>query len=117
MKGEGERGNKKKYKNVSLRLCIIIHEYIDAQSRLLHTLSLTLSLPLIHTHTHTHTHTTPHHTTPHTTHTFIQSKSGRYELIRILEVEERFFKADLKLSIVAAFLMCSGSEFQTEGPK
>ena len=41
--------------------------------------SLFLSLPL-DPHTHTHTH--------HTTHTLAQSKSGRYELIRLLEVEE-----------------------------
>ena len=44
---------------------------------MLHTLSLPLSLPVIQTHAHT----TPHHT-------LAQSKSGRYELIRFLEVEE-----------------------------
>ena len=43
--------------HVSHGLCINIHQYIDAQSYLLHTLSLPLSLPLIHTHTNTHTHT------------------------------------------------------------
>ena len=50
----GGKGQQNNYTNVSLRLCIIIHQYIDAQSHLLHT----LSLPLIHTHTpHTHTNT------------------------------------------------------------
>ena len=45
-----------------------------------------------HPHTHTHTHT---HTRTHThTHLITQSKSGRYELIRFLEVEEiGFLKA------------------------
>ena len=59
MKGEEEGGNKNNYTNVSLRLCINIHQYIDAQSHLLHTLPLSLSLPLSHSlsHTHTHTHT------------------------------------------------------------
>ena len=28
-----------------------------------------------------------------------------------------FFRADLKVSIVVALLMCRGSEFQTDGPK
>ena len=72
----GGRDNKNNYTNVSLRLYIIIHQYIDEQSHLSHTLSLPLSLSLsIYTHT------------PHTTHTLTQSRSGRYELIRFLEVE------------------------------
>ena len=72
-----------------------------------HSLSLSLS-------NYTHAHTTLH------THTLTPSKSGRYELNRFLEVEEIvlfFFRAELKMSLVVAFLMCSGSEFQTEGPK
>ena len=87
------------------------HQYIEAQSHLLHILSLHLPLPP-HTHTHIYKHT-------HTTHTLAQGKLGRHELIRFLEVEEIvfFLRADLKVSIVVAFLMCSGSEFQTEGPK
>ena len=62
-KGAGLQNN---YTNVSLRLYIIIHRYINAQSHPLHTLSHSLllslspslSLPLKpHTHTHTtHTH-------------------------------------------------------------
>ena len=76
MKEEGGRGNKNNCINVSLRLRIIIHQYIDAQSHLLHTLSLPLSLSPPH----------PPHT--HTTHTLTQSKSGRYELIRFLKVKE-----------------------------
>ena len=32
-------------------------------------------------------------------------------------MKKSVFKADLKVVIVAAFLMCDGSEFQTEGPK
>ena len=46
--GGGRGGNKNNCTNVSLRLCIIIHQYIDA-----HTLSPSLPLPLIHTDTHT----------------------------------------------------------------
>ena len=94
MKVEGGWGNKNNYTNVFLRLCINIHPYIDAQSHLLHTLffplslSLPLSLPLIHTHTHTHIHTHTTTTTITTTTTLTQSKSGRYELIRFLKVEE-----------------------------
>ena len=67
-----------------------LHEYTSIHRRtatsVTHTLSPSLSLSLSHphTHTHTHTHTAPHHTT----HTFAQSKSGRYKLIRFLEVEE-----------------------------
>ena len=80
----GGRDNKNNYTNVSLRLYIIIHQYIDAQSHLLHKVSLSPSHP--HTHTHTHTQI-PHHTHTHT-HTLTQSKSGRYELISFLEVEE-----------------------------
>ena len=34
-------GNKNNYTNVSLRLCINIHQYLDTQSHLLHTLSPT----------------------------------------------------------------------------
>ena len=63
--------------------------------RCTHSLSLSLSLSTPHTHTHTRTHTHA----PHTTHTLTRSKSGRYELIRFLEVEEIvcfcFFRADL----------------------
>ena len=62
-------------------------------------------------HTHTYTHTQA------TLNTLTQSKSGSYKLIRFLEVEEIGFTVDLKVSMVVAFLMCSGSEFQTEGPK
>ena len=52
------RGNKNDYLNASLRLSIIIHQYIDSQSHLFHTFSLPLSLSLSSTHiTHTHTHT------------------------------------------------------------
>ena len=76
---EGGGDEKNNDTNVSLRFYIIIHQYIDAQSHLLHTLSLPFSLSLsIHTYTRT-------------THTLTQSKSGRYELIRFLEVEERGF--------------------------
>ena len=66
---EGGGGNKNNYTNVSLRLCIIIHRYIDAQSHLLHThthtlsLSLSLSLPLslpLPLNPHTRTHHTAH---------------------------------------------------------
>ena len=84
MKEEGERGNKNNCTDVSLRFCIIIHQCSDTQSHLLHTHSLSPSHP--HTHTHTHTQI-PHHTHTHT-HTLTQSKSGRYELISFLEVEE-----------------------------
>ena len=92
MKEEGGRGNKSDYTNVFLRLRIITHQYIDAQSHLLHTHSLSPSLSSFHTHTHTHhtthTHTHTHTHTSHITHTLTGSKSGRYELIRFLEVEE-----------------------------
>ena len=91
MKEEGERVYKNNYRNISLRLCIIIHQYISVQSHLLHT----HSLPLIHTHTHTHTHTHAHtHTHTHT-HTLTHSKSGRFELIRFLEVEKIGFQSRL----------------------
>ena len=56
-----------------------MHQYIDAQSHLLHTFSLALS-PSLSLPLNPHTH--------HTTHTLTQNKSGRYELIRFLEVEE-----------------------------
>ena len=49
----GGEGVTKIITHVSLRLSIIIHQYIDVQSHLLHTHSLSLSPP--HTHTHTHT--------------------------------------------------------------
>ena len=101
MKEEGGRGNKNNYKHVSVGLCTIKHQYIDAQSHLLHThtlsLSPSLSLSSTHTHTHAHAHTHTHtHTYKHThhhhhrlhTHTLTQSKSGRHELVRFLEVEE-----------------------------
>ena len=52
-KGEGGQGNKNNYTNVSLRLCITIHQYIDAQSHLLHKPSLSLSHPPPNTHTYT----------------------------------------------------------------
>ena len=62
MKGERGRGNRNNYTNASLKLCKNIHQYIDSQSHLLHTLTLPLSrilsLPLIQTHTHTHLHST-----------------------------------------------------------
>ena len=32
-------------------------------------------------------------------------------------LKKRVFRADLEVVIVAAFLMCGGSEFQTTGPK
>ena len=53
----GGRGNRNNYTNVSLRPCTIIYQYIDAQSHLLHTHSLSLSLPPLSL---SHTHTTPH---------------------------------------------------------
>ena len=81
--GGGDGVTKIIYINVSLILYIIIHQYIDAQSHLLHTLSLSHSLSLSPSHPHTHSHTTSH-----TTHTLTQSKSGKCELIRFLEVEE-----------------------------
>ena len=71
-KHEGGEGNENNYTNVSLRLYIIIHQYIDAQSQLLHTLSpflspsLSLSPSYPNTHTHTHTHTHMHKQTHHT---------------------------------------------------
>ena len=73
MKEEGGQGNRIITK-MFLSLYIITHKYCDTQSHLLHTLSLPLN---------------PH--TPHTANTLTQSKSGRYELIRFLEVEERGF--------------------------
>ena len=49
----GGMANQSNHINVSLGLCINIHQYINAQSHLLHTLSLPLSLSLsIHTLTH-----------------------------------------------------------------
>ena len=78
MKEEGGMRLQNNYTNVSLRFYIIIHQYIDAQSHLLHTLSPSFSPPL-----------NPH------THTLTQSKSGRYELIRFLEVEDIGFKSRL----------------------
>ena len=57
--GVGGQGNKNNYTNDSLKLCINIHQYINAQS--IHcTYSLTLSfspLPLSLSSTHTHTKT------------------------------------------------------------
>ena len=50
-----------------------------------HTLSPSLSPPL-----------NPHTYTPHATHTLTQSKSGRYELIGFLEVEEIGFQSRLE---------------------
>ena len=52
---EGGGGTENNYANVSFRLDVIIHQYINAQSHLLHTLYLPLPL---NPHTHTHTHTT-----------------------------------------------------------
>ena len=43
---EGGGGWGNNYTNVSLRLYIIMHQYIDAQSHLLYTLSLPLFLSL-----------------------------------------------------------------------
>ena len=60
MKGEGVRGNNNNYTNVSLRLCINVYQYIDAQSHLLHTLSLPLFLPPSPSPSHTPTHTPTH---------------------------------------------------------
>ena len=75
MKGEEEQGHKKKTTTyVSLRLS---NTSILGHICCTHTHSL--SHPLINIHTHTHT----HHT-----HTLTLSKSGRYELIRFLEVKE-----------------------------
>ena len=51
----GGRDNKNNYTNVSLRLYIIIHQYINAQSHLSHSQPLPLNS---NTHIHTHTHTT-----------------------------------------------------------
>ena len=85
---EGGGDEKNNDTNVSLRFYIIIHQYINTQSHLLHTHSLLLSLSLsIHAHTHY---------TPHTQHTLTQSKSGRHELIRFLEVEEIGFQSRLE---------------------
>ena len=56
----GGQGNKNNDTNSYLRLYIIIHQYIDAQSHLLHTHSLPVSLSP--SHPHTHTHTPPPHT-------------------------------------------------------
>ena len=66
MKGEGGHGYKKIITEMFLLPCInIIHQYIDAQSDLLHTLSLSfspsLSLSSKQTDTHTHTHTQTTH--------------------------------------------------------
>ena len=64
----------------------------------------------VHARTRTHTRT---HARTHTHRELV-----RYELTRFSEVEEIFFfRADLKLLKVVAFLMYSGSEFQTEGSK
>ena len=57
--GEGGTGYQNNYTNVSLRLYIIIHQYINAQSHPLHTLSLSLSLSPSQS-TYTHIHHTPH---------------------------------------------------------
>ena len=84
MKEEGGRGNKNDYTNVSLRLFIIIHQYIDAVTSVAPYLSPSLSLSLSSTYTHTY------HTS-HTTHTLTQSKAGRYQLIRFSEFEEICF--------------------------
>jgi len=67
--------------------------------------------------THTHTHARTHMHAPTTTHTLTHtttltglsySDRGRKKCV---------FRAAWKVVIVAAFLMCDGSEFQTEGPK
>ena len=58
-----------------------------------------------HAHTHTHAHGHAH------------IKSNRAE-IKPCRLKNCAFRADLKVVIVTAFLMCgAGSEFQTEGPK
>ena len=109
MKEERGRGNKiitRMFLPDSTFLLLSIHQ--RKVTSVAHTLSLSpsLSLPL-------NPHTYAHHT-----HTFTQSKLGRYELMRFLEVVEIvFFRAELKVLIVVAVLMCSGSEFQTERPK
>ena len=72
MKEEGGWGNKHKYFSQALHNYTLINR--RTVTSVAHTLSPSLSLPL-----------NPH---THTTHTLTQSKSGRYELIRFLEVEE-----------------------------
>ena len=66
-----------------------------------HTLSHLPSLS--HTHTHTHTH-----------HTHIKLNRAELEWYRL---KKCVIRVDLKVVIVAAFLMCGGSEFQTEEAK
>ena len=66
IKEAGGKGNKNTYE-IFLSDCIIIHQYINTQSHLLHTLSLPLSLSPSHPHTHT-----PHLTTPHHTHSYTE---------------------------------------------
>ena len=61
-------------------------------------------LAVVHKYYTRHTHTRAH-------------KSNRTEPDSFFEVCKAVFRADLKVSIVAAFLMLSGCELQTEGPK
>ena len=64
-----------------------------------------------HTHTHARTHARTH------AHRHAHIKSNRAE-IKPCRLKKCAFRADLKVVIVTAFLMCgAGSEFQTEGPK
>ena len=72
---------------------------------ILHGVTLTHPLSL-YTYPHPPTHT--HHA---------HIKSNRAELIRVIQVKKCVFRVDLKVVIVAAFLMCGGSEFQTGRPK
>ena len=47
-------------------------------------------------------------------HKYTHVKSNKAELKRY-RLKKCIFTADLNVVIVAAFLMCDGSEFQTEG--
>ena len=115
MKAEGV--TKKNYANVSLRLCIMYIKTLT-QSYLLHTLSLSLLLSSKHTYAHTYIHTHTHTLThTHTTHTYTEQIRQIWANQILGGWEGRFFQADLKVLVVVAFLMCCGSEFQTERPK
>ena len=71
---------------------------------------VTLTHPLsLYTHPHPPTH--PHTHTMHISNRTGLSSSEWYRLKKCV------FREDLKVVIAAAFLMCDGSEFQTEGPK
>ena len=80
-----------------------LHTHIEARTHAWHTHThacMHAGMAYTHTHTHTHTHT-PH----------IRIKSNRAEL-EWYRLNRCVFRADLKVVIVAAFLMRSGSEFQ-----